>query len=1107
MADTGSVYSLIPHSSSSPPSGPRLVSADEKPIACWGACTRTIRVAGRDFTWRFLLAAVAFPIVGADFLRSFKLMVDLAGMRLVHSQAGWHVPLTSPPAGSTFAAVGIQLAITAAPACSCALKIQSLTGEAADSTSSEIQLLTGEKRQVVSLGPTAPACSRPPKIQLLAGEATGSRPSKIQLLTGEKGQGATSSEQPARGSGPGPQQGRASLSTFTSHSGGTSGGTPSRGAGATCGSVPAGTQGGPPNFQALLERYPAVLNVQKDLPPTKHEVEHVISTRGRPVAGRYRRLDPERLAAARKEFAELERQGVVRRSSSSWASPLHMVRKADGTWRPCGDFRRLNLQTEEDRYTCPNMADLTSRLEGCNIFSKLDLRKGYHQVPVEASSVPKTAIITPFGLFEYLRMPFGLRNAGQTFQRMMDQVLQGLDYCFCYLDDVLVASATPEEHVQHLEQTLQRLEQHGLVLNGEKCVLGVAEVEYLGHVVSARGIRPMPDRVQAIQKYPRPGTVQHLQSFLGMANFYRRFIPAAAQVLKPLTDALRGGQRTKLEWTQEMEGAFLGVKQKLVEAVELAHPDPQAPLVLAVDASNTHVGGVLQQADRRGALRPLGFFSVKLDKAQLKYSTFDRELLACFLAIRHFRWCVEGRPLRVLTDHKPLTFALHRVSDAWSARQQRQLSFIAEYTSDIKHVPGVENVVADALSRPTCAVLPSQEGKVDLARLAEAQSTCKETQQWRERPGTQQVTVGEHVLLCDGSTGALRPVVPGPWRRAVFHSVHDLAHAGTRATRRMLTSRFVWRQCAADVAAWCRECQQCARGKVTRQEVAPVEPIPVPSTPYTHVHVDLVGPLPASSKGHTYLLTMVDRTTRWPEVVPLNNISAQVVADAFVDTWVARFGVPSTVTTDRGTQFTGSTWQCLCRTLGVKHVTTTAYHPQANGLVERFHRQLKAALRARSGGKEWLEHLPWVLLGLRTAPKEEANVSAAEAALGSPLQLPGQPLPVDRPNVQEGGRPGIPSTVKRSYAEVAAGPPSWPGEGDLVYVRDGQPRGPLAPTYSGPYRVLEQKGKALRILVGEKEDWVAVERTKRHTGAAHVEPAQPPRRGRPPRRASADEDS
>ena len=201
-----------------------------------------------------------------------------------------------------------------------------------------------------------------------------------------------------------------------------------------------------------------------------------------------------------------------------------------------------------------------------------------------------------------------------------------------------------------------------------------------------------------------------------------------------------------------MEGAFLGVKQKLVEAVELAHPDPQAPLVLAVDASNTHVGGVLQQADRRGALRPLGFFSAKLDKAQLKYSTFDRELLACFLAIRHFRWCVEGRPLRVLTDHKPLTFALHRVSDAWSARQQRHWGLVHH------------------LHR--------------MARLAEAQSMCEETQQWRERPGTQQVTVGEHVLLCDGSTGALRPVVPGPWRRAVFHSVHDLAHAGMWATRR-----------------------------------------------------------------------------------------------------------------------------------------------------------------------------------------------------------------------------------------------------------------------------------------------------------------------------------
>ena len=307
----------------------------------------------------------------------------------------------------------------------------------------------------------------------------------------------------------------------------------------------------------------------------------------------------------------MEKQGIVRRSNSNWASPLHMVKKSDGTWRPCGDYRRLNTQTKPDLYTCPNIADLTARLEGCTIFTKLDLRKGYHQVPVEASSVPKTAIITPFGLFEYLRMPFGLRNAGQTFQRLMDEVLAGLDYCFVYLDDVLVASKTEDEHEQHLEEVLSRLQQHGLVLNGEKCVLGAPTVEYLGHKVSARGVEPLPAKVAAIRDFPQPKTVKQLQSYLGMVNFYRRFVKDAAGILKPLTDALRGagGQAAKIQWSSAMEEAFRTSKQRLEAAAVLAHPGKHARLALSVDASESHVGAVLQQEVRGGALQPLGFFS------------------------------------------------------------------------------------------------------------------------------------------------------------------------------------------------------------------------------------------------------------------------------------------------------------------------------------------------------------------------------------------------------------------------------------------------------------------------------------------------------------------
>jgi len=729
------------------------------------------------------------------------------------------------------------------------------------------------------------------------------------------------------------------------------------------------------------------------------------------------------------------------------------------------------------------------------------LRKGYHQVPVRPEDVEKTAVIMPFGLFEYLRIPFGLRNAAQTFQRLMDEVLTGLPFVFCYLDDIIVASVGHPQHAEHLREVLRRLQQHGLVLNEEKCVLGQESVVYLGHQVSSSGVQPLKKRVQAIEEFPQPKTVRQLMQFLGMINFYRRFIRGAAALLKPLSDALRGGQRANLVWTADMAAAFAESKKRLARVAELAHPRAGGELVLSVDASEAHVGAALQQKDARGALQPLGFFSKKLDKAQMKYSAFDRELLACYLGVRHFRWMLEGSKFYILSDHKPLTFALHRLSDAWSARQQRQLSYLAEYTSDIRHVAGVENVVADTLSRPAAAVRPVSGGVMDSEQLARAQEDCEQTQNLVGRPNVQVVEVSGQRLICENSQGVLKPIVPVDCRRRIFENVHGLAHAGVRATRRMVTSRYAWPGCSRDVESWCRDCVQCARGKPGLREKPATEAIEVPLRAFSHVHVDIVGPLPASSQGHSYLLTMLDRTTRWPEVIPLKTISAQVIADTFVLEWVARFGVPATVTTDRGTQFSGSVWKCMCKQLGTRHVSTTAYHPQANGLVERFHRALKEAIKARSAGAAWLENLPWILLGLRAAPKEEANVSAAEAALGAPLQLPGQLCP-------GGGvvseRPLIRSTV-RTFAQVAQGP-QQAGEGEMVYVRKGAQLGPLEPPYVGPYEVLQRRGKIVQLRIGARVDWVAADRIKRHVGAAEVEPAIPPPRGRP-RTAAVDSGS
>lgn len=605
------------------------------------------------------------------------------------------------------------------------------------------------------------------------------------------------------------------------------------------------------------------------------------------MTAKFRRLEGDKLAAARKEFESLEKEGIVRRSNSCWASPLHMVEKTDGSWRPCGDFRRLNLITAADKYPVPNMEDLTAQLAGTRVYSKLDLKKGYHQIPMNPEDILKTAIITPFGLFEFVRMPFGLKNAGMTFQRFMDQLFGHIGFTFVYLDDILVASEDEASHLVHLQQTLHILHSSGLVLNKAKCQFMQREVEYLGHNISASGIRPLPSGVEAVASYPLPVTVKDLQGFLGLVNFYRRFLPAAAKVLLPLTDALHGGRAgsDRLTWSASMEAAFKKAKEAIYSAALLAHPSQAAELVLVTDASESHVGAVLQQRGRRQAWQPLGFFSKKLEPAQVKYSAFDRELFAVFAGIRHFRHQLEGRKFAVWTDHKPLVYALHRVSEPWTARQQRQLAYIAEYTSQLVHVPGKENVVADALSRPpgdlptksahvlsaqpplgpltahvagdlsagasppshlsTISALQLQPVQgIDYGAVAEEQPRCAATCQLRANPKLkiQEVACGPVMLWCDVSTGHLRPLIPPQFQKEVFDRIHTLSHPSIRATRRLINTCAVWKGLAAYVVEWCKDCQHCQRAKMTRQACACLQPIEIPTRRFSHVHVDIVAP-------------------------------------------------------------------------------------------------------------------------------------------------------------------------------------------------------------------------------------------------------------------------
>ena len=951
-------------------------------------------------------------------------------------------------------------------------------------------------------------------------------------------------------------------------------------------------------YYSLLDQFPEICTPTFTIKEPEHGVTHHIPTSGPPVQSRARRLNPEKLAVAKAELDKLVELGIAYRGKSEWSSPLLVTTKPNGGWRVCGDYRRLNNLTTDDRYPVRSLQDFTAELHGKTIFSKVDLMKGYHQIPVAPEDIGKTAVITPFGLYIFPRTPFGLKNAGQDFQRLMDSILGDLPRVYVYIDDILVASESIEQHLADLKQVFETLSANGLVIQRSKCVLGAPSLEFLGYTVDSQGISPLPHRVETIRATTPPSTVKELQRFLGMIGYYRRFIPKAASHLYHLFDALKGKPKT-LNWTPECQISFDATKEALASAALLFHPRPGAQLALTTDASNLAVGGVLEQRGPKG-WEPLAFYSSKLKPNEQLWPPYDRELLGAFKGIRHFRDLIEGRVFTLYTDHQSLIPSLSKKTDPQTARQTYQLSCISEYTTDIRYVKGKANLVADALSRPNeevddqiasvntvlqpndsefptsetattstdpssspshtasaaepstssivspttssihlehkqasaakseaaladvnCVIASIGDMGIDWIELARQQPLDPEFRRLRTdaRSGLkfESIDIGQRNIIVDKSNGPHRPYIPFSFRRRIFDLIHGLGHPGVERTRQAVAAKVVWPSMREDVSKWARECLECQRAKVVKNTIPPIGTFEVPNKRFQHINVDLVT-LPLSN-GFKYLLTAVDRFSRWPIAVPIKDITTDSVLEAFTYGWIQSFGVPSTITTDRGSQFSSELFQQLAKTWGIEHLMTTPYHPEANGLVERLHRRLKEALIAlgHETPHEWYWRLPCALLAIRTTIKPDVGASPADLVFGEGLAIPGESLP---------SNPASDETLERQRASALADVrleisrlqpiqtsahrrPQVHLPQDLetcthIFVRRGGVQASLASPYVGPFRVISRNQQNFRFAVpGRPNETVSISRVKpalcSPDDAEDAEPEQRPPPGRRPR--------
>ena len=646
-------------------------------------------------------------------------------------------------------------------------------------------------------------------------------------------------------------------------------------------------------------------------------VQHTINTGDHPPIKQLPHRTPFALKGQIEQMiAKMLEQGVITPSSSPWASPVVLVAKKDGSTRFCVDYRRLNSITRMDTYPLPRIDDTLDLLAKTKFFSTLDLASGYWQVGMEASLQPKTAFCAHSGLYEFTVMPFGLCNAPATFQRLMETVLSGLarEKCFIYLDDVLVVGITFEEHANNLREVLTPIREAGLRLKPSKCHLAKSKVTYLGYVVSKEGVTVDPDKVAAIQKFPTPASVKELRSFLGLASYYRRFIPGFSKVASPLFALTHKGR--EFAWSQECEDVFKKMKSLLSTAPLLVFPDFSKEFVLETDASGLGLGAILSQQQDNKVVAPISYASRTLQKHEQNYGVTELEALGVVWAVKHFHPYLYGHKCLVITDHEALKSLLNTPHP--SGKLARWGLAIQELDLVIQYRPGKKNQSADALPRMPAisqesvlakdgegmvSALVCDNGERGLGTKQDDDPNLKPIRHYlkanelpsderiaRElvlsRPQFEIIDVLYHVEL----DKTLRVIPTVAQRRKLFEDTHSGLFGGHLRSAKIhsqLAKHFWWPTMRTDIFQWCRACQVCA----TRQVGKPIHPflslIPV-SGPFDRVGVDMVQ-FPPSSKGNKYAIVFMDYLTKW---FPSKNQNSPTIARLLVEHIIPCHGVP-----------------------------------------------------------------------------------------------------------------------------------------------------------------------------------------------------------------------